>query len=534
MEAWTEVFTTASDFMWATNAEGRIELANPAMAQLLAEGTDVQDLGTLESCVSSESFSLVKGMLANAALTGQAQGELVLLTHSGEPLSVDVTTYRRGSADIPQGFVWIARKVGADGQTVPSVYRSKALLDTLLDHTPDCIYFKDIQSRFVRCSTAFQRVHKVPDMESVRGKTDFDLFAEQHAREAFEDEQQIMATGEPLVSKLEMETHPDGHVTWALTSKMPWRNSEGEILGTCGISKDVTALKDAEAHLETTHKSLLDASRTAGMAEVASDVLHNVGNVLNSVNVSCSVIHDHLKRSKLPNLSKLSDLITGNETRLAEYLTSDTQGKQVPEYLAGLAAHLGKERDLVMREIDQLNKHITHVKEIVSMQQNYAKMAGTIEEVSLPQLIDDALHINAAALVRHRVEVHRDFHEVPIVQTIKHKVLQILVNLIRNAKYAVDEAESANGWVRVTLATDGPEAVVVRITDNGVGIRPEHLHQIFRHGFTTRKDGHGFGLHSSATSARELAGSIEVASDGCGQGATFTLRIPVVFQPPRA
>ena len=126
---------------------------------------------------------------------------------------------------------------------------ASSLLETLLENSPDCIYFKDKQSRFVRYSNAFEKLFNVPEGESLRGKTDFDFFLEEHARPAYDDEQEIIRTGNPIVGKLEKEPHPDGRVTWALTTKMPWRDNEGNIIGTFGISKDVTMIKEAEAEL---------------------------------------------------------------------------------------------------------------------------------------------------------------------------------------------------------------------------------------------------------------------------------------------
>ena len=287
--AWKEALQFTSDFIWISDTDGRIESANPAMREFLGGAAGLHEV-TLESCVAPESQSVLKRLLATAALDGRAEGELLLAAPGDSQIVLNVNVCRRGPANVSEGFAWIGREVQRKQETEPDAYRPEALLDLLLEHIPDCIYFKDLESRFVRCSQAkFRRHCNMPDLETLRGKTDFDVFGEEHAREAFEDEQRIIQTGVPVIGKLEMETHSDGRITWALSTKMPWKDSNGNTLGTFGISKDVTALKEAEARLESTHKSLLDASRMAGMAEVASDVLHNVGNVLNSVNVSCSV-----------------------------------------------------------------------------------------------------------------------------------------------------------------------------------------------------------------------------------------------------
>jgi len=408
----------------------------------------------------------------------------------------------------------------------------RELLRSLLDNVPDHIYFKDHESRFVRFSKAFEKLFKVADAEQLRGKTDFDFFTEDHARPAYEDEQEIIRTGQPIIGKLEKETHPDGRITWCLTTKMPWRDQEGNIIGTFGISKDITGLKQAEAELETTHKRLVEVSRMAGMAEVATDVLHNVGNVLTSVNVSCSLAIDRVQQHDFANLAKIPQLLQENAGRLDEFLTTDPKGRHIPEYLAAIAQTFDEQKEFLQGELNRLRQHIDHIKQIVTMQQNYARVAGVEETVEVAQLVDDALHINAAALDRHTVQLRREMEPVPPILVDKHRVLQILVNLIRNAKYALSDSDRQDKLLTVRVDGNGGDHVQIQVTDNGVGIAPENLTRIFAHGFTTRGDGHGFGLHSGALAARDLGGSLSAHSDGLGKGATFTLLVPIK-PPPR-
>jgi signal transduction histidine kinase len=161
------------------------------------------------------------------------------------------------------------------------------------------------------------------------------------------------------------------------------------------------------------------------------------------------------------------------------------------------------------------------------MQQSYARVAGVIEKVNLPGLVEDALQINAAALDRHAVTVIRRFEDVPPLMIDKHKVLQIMINLIRNAKYALDEVSRSEKQITITVAKTGVDCAMVRVEDNGIGIPAENLTRIFSHGFTTRPNGHGFGLHLGALNAREMGGSLSAASEGTNRGATFTLILPV-------
>ena len=203
------------------------------------------------------------------------------------------------------------------------------------------------------------------------------------------------------------------------------------------------------------------------------------------------------------------------------------QGRHLPAYLQELSDELLAEREAAVAELTALRANVEHIKEIVAMQQGYAKRGGITDTLDMRVLVEDSLRMNEGAFSRHGVTTVRDFAEVPLIQVDKHKVLQILVNVIRNAKYACAE-KKGGGAKRVTVRVRATHAaIVVAVIDTGIGIPPENLERIFSHGFTTRADGHGFGLHSSALAARELGGSLYATSAGVGQGATFTLTLPL-------
>jgi len=319
--------------------------------------------------------------------------------------------------------------------------------------------------------------------------------------------------------------HREGSVVWALVSVSLVRDEAGRPLHFVSQVQDITARKLAEAALEKAHQELVAASRQAGMAEVATGVLHNVGNVLNSVNVSATLIADQVRRSKGANVAKLAALFAEHRTDLGTFLTGDPRGQMIPGYLATLTESLAQEQAELLTEIDHLRQNVGHVKDIVGMQQSYARTSGGIEPVALAELVEDALRMNASSLARHDVELVRDFQLRPVVGADKHKVMQVVVNLVRNAQLACDEGGRPDKRVTVRIAGDAQRAQI-SVSDNGVGIPAENLLRIFAHGFTTRQHGHGFGLHSCALAARELGGSLTVHSDGPGRGATFILELP--------
>ncbi len=334
------------------------------------------------------------------------------------------------------------------------------------------------------------------------------------------------ARGElPAYSTERRYLHPDGREVWTVLESRSFTDpatGERQALTTL---VDITPRKQAEAALAATHKQLLEISRQAGMAEVATGVLHNVGNVLNSVNVSATLLLELSRRSKIDRVAKLSGLFQENEARLPEFFATDPRAAQIPGFLASLAAQLGREQADALRELSSLRKNIEHIKEIVAMQQDYAKVSGVAETLPLEELVEDAIRMNAAALARHAVALEKDFAARPLVTTEKHKVLQILVNLMSNAKYACSESRRPDKKVRVRI-TEREGRAQIEVIDNGVGIAGENLTRIFAHGFTTKRTGHGFGLHSGAIAARELGGSLEAFSDGVGCGARFVLALP--------
>jgi len=425
------------------------------------------------------------------------------------------------------GTFGISKDITVIKQAEVALAYERDLLHTLLENSPDHIYFKDAQSRFIKSSSAQARQFGLSSAELLVGKSDFDFFTEEHARPAFEEEQEIIRTGQPMIGKIEKESWKDGRKeSWVLTTKMPLRNKAGDIIGTFGISKDITAIKEAEAKLKEVHQQLLETSRQAGMAEVATNVLHNVGNVLNSVNVSASVVLENSRNSKIPSLAKVVALLDEHAADLGSFIATDAKGRQVPAYLRQLAGQLAREQEQAIKELELLRQNIEHIKDIVAMQQSYAKISGVSETVRVVDLVEDALGMNAGALTRHEVELIREYTGVPPVTVEKHKVLQILVNLIRNAKYACDESGRKDKKLRLRISQT-ERKVMIGVIDNGIGIPPENLTRIFNHGFTTRKNGHGFGLHSGALAAEELGGALTVHSDGPGLGATFSLELPL-------
>jgi signal transduction histidine kinase/sugar lactone lactonase YvrE len=297
------------------------------------------------------------------------------------------------------------------------------------------------------------------------------------------------------------------------------------------LEKEIEERKQAERQVEQAQHKLMEASRLAGMAEVATGVLHNVGNVLNSVNISTSVVTDRVRGLKVPTVARVAQLLKDHRAELGAFLASDPRGRQLPSFLDDLSHQLARDQAVALEELDSLHKHVDHIKQIVATQLSHAKSGGVTTSEDLIELAEESLRMNEPALRAREVSVRREFPgRLPKMIVDRHQVLQILVNLIRNAAHACADSGRADKLIVVRIV-HREHLVAISVADNGVGIPPENLDRIFSHGFTTRTDGHGFGLHSGALAAKEMGGALRVTSEGPGRGAEFVLELPWLPAP---
>jgi len=263
----------------------------------------------------------------------------------------------------------------------------------------------------------------------------------------------------------------------------------------------------------------------AGKAEVATDVLHNVGNALNSVNASANLVARGVRESRLPLLRQTADLLNRHREDLPTFLISDERGRVLPSYLLDLAETLLRESEQIDCEIKSLHQHLQLLNAVVATQQKYATLCDFSEHVALSDLLSDVEELLGNTFVRSEIHVSRDYEELPPVKTDKPKLLQVLLNVIKNAVESLNRTHRINRRLVIRIG-QSDESAFIEVRDNGIGISRENIEKLFAHGFTTRKDGHGFGLHSCGHIMSELGGAISVRSDGEGCGATFTIELP--------
>jgi signal transduction histidine kinase len=285
------------------------------------------------------------------------------------------------------------------------------------------------------------------------------------------------------------------------------------------VEERTRELKQAQARL-------VDSARGAGMAEVAANVLHNVGNVLTSAVINLQTMVETVTASRVGRVKQASTLLEAPPGGLMDFLTRDPRGTQLPSYLSALGDELLREQTALQESMGAMGKHIEHIRAIVQIQQTYARNTLVLEECDLPRLIEDALSIQLPSLQRNGITLTRELPPLSRVRLDKHKVVQILVNLISNAKNAMLALPEQRRHLHVQLGVEGTRARI-QIVDNGMGIAPELRERLFSQGFTTREGGHGLGLHSSALTAKMLGGTLTLESAGPGKGATATLELPL-------
>jgi NO-binding membrane sensor protein with MHYT domain/signal transduction histidine kinase len=302
-------------------------------------------------------------------------------------------------------------------------------------------------------------------------------------------------------------------------------DEQGAPVRILGVSWDVTEQIMQEERRRELQQQLRDASRDAGMAEVATGVLHSVGNVLNSLGVSASLVQTRLRDSRIGNVRRVASLLTGQGEQLAKFLSTDEGGRQIPGYLAQLGETLDTENKRLQSEAEAIATHVGHIRAIVAAQQTNARRGGVTEAVDVAELMDSAVAIYFTMTAE--VSIRREYQPVPAVTLDRHKLIQILANLLSNARHALKDLNGGQRVLTLRICADERESLVLEVQDSGAGISAAAREHLFEFGFTTKKDGHGFGLHTSAILAKELGGELTGHSEGPGRGAQFVLRLPL-------
>lgn len=305
------------------------------------------------------------------------------------------------------------------------------------------------------------------------------------------------------------------------------KDGEGRPIRISGSNTDITERKHTEFELERAQQEALYHAHQAGKAEFATTVLHNIGNVLNSVNVSGNQIRQTLRKSKIPQMLMSLDLIRENLDNVHDFFAKHEKGKVLPSYLAQIGERLEEDYRFLMELSEGIKTKIDLMRDVIERQQSHAKGSDVIERRDLAHLAEEALKIQMESINKNRVSIRKRFHRYVEVELPTTQVIHILINLIKNAVEAMESTPEDKRVLYLDIDADSSGRPLLRIKDSGCGIEPSHLSNMFRHGFTTKQNGHGFGLHYCKDSMLEIGGDIQVRSEGVGKGASFELVFPV-------
>lgn len=272
-------------------------------------------------------------------------------------------------------------------------------------------------------------------------------------------------------------------------------------------------------NLKEAQSIALENARSAGKADFATSVLHNVGNILSNIKVSCSQAAMKLSQSKVSGLFMAGEMLQDNLERIDEFLTQDPKGKKLPEYFIRLGEILKRENDAINLELENMKKRIFMMEDAIETQQYYAKDKGDITPVVLKDLVEESIAVQSESLRKNQVEIVREYDNNEPVNAHRAVLIQILVNIIKNAVEAMQHADDRR--LTLHIGKDDTGLSFCRVTDTGVGI--EDLSKLFQHGYSTKQTGHGFGLHYCKEAMQQMGGNLIAESDGQDKGASFVL-----------
>ena len=390
-----------------------------------------------------------------------------------------------------QGIFW---DVTEKKRTENQLNYERDLLRSLLDTIPDRIYFKDRDSHFIRISRALADQFGLDDPEEAIGKSDFDFFTREHAQPAFEDEQKIIETGKPIIGKTEKETWSDGGTTWALTTKMALQNTEGEIIGTFGVSKDITELKQAEEQLALTRDAALESARLK--SEFLATMSHEIRTPLNGIIGMTGLLLDTTLNSQQRDFART---VRSSADALLDIIN---------DILDFSKMEAGR---LVFEKID-------------------FDLRGVVEDIA--ELMAERAQSKG---IEFGCDVQPDM--TTLLRGDSSRIRQVILNLVGNAVKFTTAGEVV---IRVSKEAETDEALTARVAvcDTGIGISRNNADRIFEaftqaDGSTTRRyGGTGLGLAICKQLIEMMGGRIGVDSV-MGEGSTFwfTLRLDKQVKP---
>ncbi len=415
-------------------------------------------------------------------------------------------------------------KDSADSKIREIIDTATERLFTQVYDLPDILFVKDENGKYVLVNNGFVKFFGEPVKEKVYGKTDFDFYPESVAQKIFETENEIIETREVRTGLLQYGGNKNEVLRAVEFSKYPLFGNSEEIIGILGIGKDISEQIKNEELIKETESEL---SLQSGRAEMATDILHNVGNIINSINISINRLHTVIKASKFNGVEKVSGLLDRNKDNIGAFLEESEKGKLVPVYLRQLSQELKKEQNELSSEVEKLHAKIILIRNILDIQQNLAIEGPVEKETFLADIINVAFRVVEEKLAKCFINFDNSVSEDLKVRVVRSKMIHVFVNLFKNSIESIVKNESHSPEI-IVRAEKEQDKVICTVTDNGEGVRKEFIDKIFEHGFTTKRNGFGFGLHSCRLSVQEINGEIYARSEGLTKGMTMIIVLPSI------
>ncbi|MBU3917086.1 response regulator, partial [bacterium] len=427
-------------------------------------------------------------------------------------------------------------------RTYQDLQESEKQYRTIVETAKEGIWTINPKGRttFVTRQTAEMFGYSVEEMLN----SEISQFLDNENRMIFEEKNRDLWKGKGGRYDLKFQRR-DKSELWGIVSTNPIFDSENSVTACFVMLMDITDRKQAEeelarhrdhleelvaertSELEKTHKALVEKAHKAGMADISIGIVHNLGNILNSVKTSAQVMDVVISESLVGNLTKANDLLRENMESLEEFILHSEKGKKLLQYYLLIEEGLVAEQKKIKEMIDRLMHMIDAIVDVVSMHLNYVDADLLMEECSLQKIVEDALVMQADTLKNMGVIVKRDYNHIPLVVIHKTKFLQILIDIIDNAADAMSEIPEIDRCIKIKIDHDknDPKAVIISLGDNGSGIELENLNQVFAQGYTTKEKKYGLGLHNCANFMAEMGGKIWIEKNENGKGITLFLKL---------
>jgi PAS domain S-box-containing protein len=449
---------------------------------------------------------------------------------------IDVTSYKKAEDDVKE---------------------EQMLLRTLIDSLPQTIYIKDSQARKVIANRADVISIGLNAEADVVGKTDVELFEGEIGLRGYNDDMEILQTGKAIVNKEEFFFDKEGNKNWLVTTKVPLRDEAGNVNRILGIGHNITERKESEEALNKLNAELnqqsqelskqaedlkalneqlklqkeqeLEKAIAQGKFEIASEVLHDIGNALVGFGSYLNRINRVLDASNVDTIKSLSGFIKMQQVAIAGAIGTD-KASALAAITEGIVKTQVENKDEIGNSVNELLNIISHIQEILNIQRQFVRGHGGVHErkpVSLVNLIDDCKAMLFASFDKKGIQLKTHIKPGNYVIKGDHtKLMQVILNILKNSVEAIDfDAEEK----RITIAMEANDEVIeLRVADNGQGFDQETGKRFFERGFTTKKSGTGLGLYNCRSIVESHAGSFDITSNGPGQGAETVIRFSVL------